>query len=84
MDTFMQQLLMNSALSGMRQDEAVARQGVMNHQTTAHLMDLSFTEKAVKMDIAESFAAQGLSHANAPRDAMGLRTAVHVPSSDKP
>lgn len=79
----MQQLLMNSALSGMRQDEAVARQGVMNHQTTAHLMDLSFTEKAVKMDIAESFAAQGLSYSNAGRDAMVLRTSTHVPAADK-
>lgn len=83
MDTFLLSLLQSSSLSALRQDEAVARQGVMNHQTTAHLMDLSFTEKAVKMDLAESFAAQGLAHANIGRDAMGLRTAIHVPEKDK-
>lgn len=64
MNEFLSALLQNSALQ-------LNVQAIANHQTSSHLMDLSFIDKAVKMDIAESFAAQGLSHAAVPRDAIG-------------
>lgn len=67
MDIF-EKLLVNAALQ-------LSTQGIANHQVSCHLMDLAFTEKLVKMDIAESFAAQGLSHSNLPRDAVGATVA---------
>ena len=71
MNELLASILMTTAISSMRHDDAVARQGVMNHQTTSHIMDLNFTRDAVEMSIPESYAIQGLSHASAPRDAMG-------------
>jgi RES domain-containing protein len=67
MDIF-EKLLVNTALQ-------LSTQAIANHQVSCHLMDLAFTEKLVKMDLAESFAAQGLSHASAPRDAIAATTA---------
>ena len=64
MDAFMQALLQNSALQ-------LNVQALANHQTTSHLMDLAWLDKLTKMDLAESFAAQGLTQANVARDAVG-------------
>ena len=83
MDEFALQLLKMGALNDLRQDAAVARQGVMNHQQAAHLMDLSFIRDATEMSIPESYAVQGLATSQAPREAMGLRTAIHVPVAEK-
>ncbi len=68
MNEFMAALLQNSALQ-------LNVQAIANHQTSSHLMDLAFIDKAASMDIAESFAAQGLSHAAVSRDAVGATTA---------
>jgi len=72
-NTFFASLLMNASLQ-------LSTQAIANHQTASHLMDLSFIEKAVKMDIAESFAAQGLAQANLPRDAVGANLANQTPN----
>lgn len=82
MDEFATQLLKVGALSDLRQDAAVARQGVMNHQQAAHLMDLSFIRDACEMSIPESYAVQGLSLAHTAREAQHNRTAIHVPQKD--
>ena len=69
---FLQALLMNAALQ-------LNTQAIANHQTSSHLMDLSFVNLATKMDIAESFAAQGLAAAHLPREAAGLNLAAVTP-----
>jgi hypothetical protein len=79
MDEFATQLLKASMLGSLRQDEIVARQGVMNHQTAAHLMDLSFVRDATEMSIPESYAVQGLSMSQAPREAQALNLADRTP-----
>jgi RES domain-containing protein len=79
MDEFLKSLLMTSALSSSRQDESVARQGVMNHQTAAHLMDLTFVRDATEMSIPESYAVQGLSLAHTPREAQSGNLASGTP-----
>lgn len=80
-------LLQSSSLqtSTLMNNNSAALANLVNHQhaNTTKLMDLAFTELATKMDIAESFAAQGLSHSATSRDAMGLRTSIHVPQADK-
>lgn len=81
MDEFAMNLLKIGALTALRQDEAVARQGVMNHQTASHLMDLSFVRDATEMSIPESFAVQGLNASSLPRDAAGLNLAAQTPKS---
>lgn len=73
MDELMAALVQNAALQ-------LQTQGLANHQSVCHLMDLAYLEKLVKMDIAESFAAQGLAHANLPRDVAGLQTSAGVPA----
>lgn len=75
MDEIMAGLLQNAALQ-------LSTQAIANHQTTAHMMDLSFLDKLSKMDIAESFAAQGLAHANLPRDAIGTNLAARTPQKE--
>ena len=82
MDTLLANLLGVGALSSLRQDDAVARQGVMNHQTSAHFMDLMFVRDANEMSIPESYAVQGLAASQLPRDAAGLRTSIHIPAPD--
>jgi hypothetical protein len=79
MDVFATELLKASMLGSLRQDEIVARQGVMNHQTAAHLMDLAFVRDATEMSIPESYAIQGLSLSHAPREAQSLSLADRVP-----
>jgi len=79
MDEFAVQLLKSSMLSAMRQDETVARQSVMNHQTSAHLMDLSFVRDATEMSIPESYAVQGLSMSQMPRESQALNLADRTP-----
>lgn len=63
MNEFMAALLQNSALQ-------LNVQALANHQTTSHLMDLAWLDKLTKMDLAESFAAQGLTQASVGRDAV--------------
>lgn len=65
---FLTMLLQNSALQ-------LNVQALANHQTSSHLMDLAFIDKLVKMDLAESYAAQGLAAAQLPRDAVGATVA---------
>lgn len=79
MDEFLQSLLQAGALSSFRQDDSVARQGVMNHQVAAHLMDLSFIRDATEMSIPESYAVQGLSLATLPRESQALNLAGQTP-----
>ncbi len=74
---------METLLSGLLQNAALQlqTQALANHQTTSHLADLTFLDKLAKMDIAESFAAQGLAQANLPRDAIGTNLAAQTPKA---
>lgn len=67
------------ALSSLRHDDAVARQGVMNHQTSAHMMDLSFVRDATEMSIPESYAVQGLALSQLPAQAAGMNLGAQTP-----
>jgi hypothetical protein len=81
MNELMNALLGMGALSSLRHDDAVARQGVMNHQTASHLMDLSFVRDATEMSIPESFAVQGLSLSNLPAQAAGMNLSGQTPKA---
>lgn len=81
METFLQSLLQAGALSSFRQDESVARQGVMNHQVAAHLMDLAFVRDSTELSIPESYAVQGLSLSTAAREAQGQNLAAQTPKA---
>ena len=81
MNELMNALLGMGALSSLRHDDAVARQGVMNHQTASHLMDLSFVRDACEMSIPESFAVQGLSLSNLPAQAAGMNLSSQTPKA---
>jgi RES domain-containing protein len=48
----------------------LTNQCLANHQQVCHLSSLTFVDKLSKMDIAESFAVQGLQHASVGRDAV--------------
>jgi hypothetical protein len=80
-NTFMSQILAMGALSSFRQDDNVSRQGVMNHQTSAHLMDLSFIRDAVEMSIPESYAVQGLTLSTLPAQAAGVNLGSQTPKT---
>jgi hypothetical protein len=80
MDTFLTNLLQVQALSGLRQDESVARQAVINHQTASHLMDLAFIRDSTELSIPESYAVQGLSMASLARESQGLNLASQTPA----
>ena len=49
------------------------------HNYATHLIDLNFGKKCAEMDIAESFAAQGLAQANVARDRVAGNTAAGAP-----
>jgi hypothetical protein len=63
MEQFLTALLMQAAVQ-------LNVQALANHQTTQHFADLGFLDKLLSMDIAESFATQGLQQASVPRDAV--------------
>jgi hypothetical protein len=79
MEEFLQVVLQAGALSSFRQDDNVARQGVMNHQVSAHLMDLSFVRDATEMSIPESYAVQGLSLSHTPREGQAINLSDRTP-----
>lgn len=81
MNEFLAALLQGGLLGSLRQDEAVARQGVMNHQQAAHLMDLSFIRDATEMSIPESYAVQGLALSQLPAQAAGMNLGSQTPKS---
>lgn len=74
-------LLSMGALGSLRQDEIVARQGVMNHQSASHLATLSFVRDATEMSIPESYAVQGLALSHLPAQAAGMNLGNSTPSS---
>lgn len=63
MEAFLTNLLMQSALN-------LNVQALANHQTTSHFADLGWLDRLLSMDIAESYATQGLQQAAVPRDAL--------------
>ena len=75
MDNYLLQLLMTDALGAQRQDHNVARQGVMNHQVTCHLMDNVFIRDTTEMSIPESMAVQSM----IPREAQFANLADRTP-----
>jgi len=77
MDEFATQVLKAALVSSLRQDETVARQGVMNHQNAAHLMDLAFIRDATELSIPESYAVQGLANSQTTRE-VPLQNLGHV------
>lgn len=80
MDEYAIQVLKASMLTSFRQDDNVARQGVMNHQTASHLMDLSFVRDATEMSIPESYAVQGLANSQTVREAGPTNLAAGTPN----
>jgi hypothetical protein len=68
-------------LSAQRADQNVTRQGVMNHQTAAHFMDLSFTRDAFEMSIPEAAAISNLNQGQLAGLVAGLNTGHSTPSS---
>lgn len=83
MDPLLLAILGATAVSAFRQDDNVARQGVMNHQTAAHLMDLSFINAQTEVSVPESYAIQGLASSQLPREATGANLAVRTPTDPK-
>ena len=79
MDTFLAALLQIGALSSFRADDMVQRQGVMNHQTACHLMDLHFVRDATEFSIPEAYAVAGLSLATGSREAAQVNLAAQTP-----
>lgn len=80
MDPLLLAILGSQSVSALRHDDAVARQGVMNHQTAAHLMDLSFINAQTEVSVPESYAIQGLAAAQLPREAAGINLAHQTPT----
>ena len=78
-ETLLGGLLAIGALSSLRADDAVTRQGVMNHQTASHLMDLTFIRDATEMSIPESYAVQGLALSTLPAQAAGINLGSQTP-----
>lgn len=68
-------------LTAARADANVTRQGVMNHQTAAHFMDMSFTRDAFEMSIPEAAAISNLNAGQLPGQVAGLNTGHGTPSS---
>lgn len=60
--------------------QALAGAMVAGHNFSMQTVNLAFGDKAAKMDIAESFAAQGLAASQVPRDVAGLQTVHYVPN----
>lgn len=81
LNNFLEMLLQAGALSSFRQDDNVSRQGVMNHQVTSHLMDLSFVRDATEMSIPESYAIQGLSLAHTSREGQAINLSAQTPKA---
>lgn len=81
MNEFMTVQAQAAIMASQRQDDLVARQGVMNHQTASHLMDLKFIDQMTSMDITESFAVQGLNMSQVPREAQGINLANKTPNA---
>lgn len=79
MDEYAVQLLKAQMLSSLRQDELISRQGTMNHQIAAHLMDLTFIRDATELSIPEAYATAGLSLATGPREAVQSNLASQTP-----
>ncbi len=79
MDEFLNALVKLQALAGMRNDDAVARQAVMNHGTAAHFMDMSFIRDAFEVSVVEGHAMQGLAAANLAVQAAGYQLSDRVP-----
>jgi hypothetical protein len=79
MNELLTAMLTVGALSALRHDDVVSRQGVMNHQTSAHFMDLSFIRDAVEMSIPESYAVQGLALSQLPAQAAGMNLGSQTP-----
>lgn len=82
MNEFATYLLMAGMMSSLRQDDSVSRQGVMNHQNAAHLMDLAFIRDATELSIPEAYATAGLSLATGPREATQTNLASQTPKKE--
>lgn len=80
-NTILTAILGVGALSSLRQDDSVARQGVMNHQTASHLMDLQFVRDSTEMSIPESYAVQGLALTTLPAQAAGMNLSSQTPKA---
>ena len=74
------QLLMATMLSSFRQDDAVARQAVINHQGAAQLAILSFVRDATELSIPESYAVQGLANSQTTRELPQINAGAQAPS----
>lgn len=82
METLLTAILGVSAIGDLRQDASVARQGVMNHQTASHLMDLSFINAQTEMSIPESMAVSGMTLSTLPAQAAGMNLSSQTPQGN--
>jgi hypothetical protein len=78
---FLANLLAVGALTSLRADDSVTRQGVMNHQVASHLMDLSFIRDSVEFSIPEAYAVEGLKYSSTTQQGLASNLAATVPPS---
>lgn len=81
MDALTMAMLAMQGMASLRHDDAVARQGVMNHQTSAHMMDMVFIQSVTEVSVPESYAMQGLSASTLPVNAAGMNLASGTPKA---
>ena len=76
---FLEKLLGASSLNTLENLKVIAQQGIMNNQQVAQLTQNSFLALQTKMDIAESYAAQGLERGTRANDFAALNAADRTP-----
>jgi hypothetical protein len=74
-------ILAGDLMAASRADANVTRQGVMNHQTAAHFMDMDFTRDAFEVSYPEAAAMSQVLGGQLPGQAAGLNTAVVTPKT---
>jgi len=74
-------IMAGDLMAASRADANVTRQGVMNHQNTAHFTDLSFVRDAFEISYPEAAAMSKLVSSELPTQVAGLNTGYGTPSS---
>jgi len=75
MDEMIQEMLKMQLLSGLRADETISRQSLMNHGTAAHFLDMMMIRDSCEVSVPEGFAIQGLAMAQAASLMAGMKSA---------
>lgn len=80
MDEQLKAILLGDLLSGQRAAHMVALQGVMNHQTSAHFLDMTLSRDATEVSFPEAAAMQSVLAGQNPGNFGALNTANRTPS----